>query len=69
VDDREVSHEPDVDVVGLETRDLDGQRRLLQEALPIDERSVGKGAEEIVPQNLLEPLDLRGLDRADANPG
>ena len=68
VDDRDVSHQPDVDVLGFEVRDGDRPCGLFQEGLPIDQGSVGQGAQEVVGQNLLEPLDVRGLDRADVVP-
>src|SRR5580698_6235609 len=61
VDDREISHETDVDVAALEIREFCRQRRQLQKAFPIDKLCVGKGTQKIVRKDLIEPLHVRSL--------
>src|SRR5262249_23338269 len=65
VDDGEIAHDPDLHVVSLETGDPHGHTGLLQEALPIDQRSVRIGAEEIFRQDLVESPHIRVLHRSD----
>ena len=62
MDDRDLTEEPDLDVVRPEVRDRDRLRRLLEERLPSDERAVGIRAEEVVRQKFLEPTDIRALE-------
>ena len=65
VNDREITHQPNIHVVRLEILDLGWLRCALQKAGPIDERAIRKGTKKIVRQNLLEPLDVGILNRAD----
>ena len=44
---------------------MTGPRGLLQEGAPIDLGAVGVAAEDVVGQDLIEPADIGGLDRAD----
>src|SRR5262249_18782687 len=68
VNDGDVSHQADPDVVDLEIRDRGRLSHLLEKSGTIDERSVRERTEEIIRQNLLEPADVRGLNRPDELP-
>src|SRR6266508_1094902 len=68
MDDRDVADEPHADVVRLVTRDRDRARRLGQESRPIDERAVRVAAQEVLREDFVEPVDVRGLDGPDVVP-
>jgi len=68
MNDGEVAHEANVDIVSFEVRNRDRPGGVFEEATPIEERPVGKRTQEIVRQNLSEPIDVRVLDRADVVP-
>src|SRR5262249_34638700 len=61
VDDREIAaHQPDVDVVGLEVRELEGLGDLGQERRAVHEAPVRQRADEVDGEDLPEELDVRG---------
>jgi hypothetical protein len=65
VDDGGITEDPDLDVVDLELRDVEGPRRALEESLAGQDRAVRERAAEIVGQLLVEPPDIRPLDGID----
>src|SRR4029077_16197683 len=65
VDDGEIPHDPDLDVVRLEIGNPDGQCRLPEETLPIGQRPIRVGAQKVVRQDLVEAARIRCLHRSD----
>src|SRR5450830_1533983 len=65
MDDGEVAHQPDVDVVRLEIPDRHRDRGLLEEAGAVDQRLVGVGAIEIRRKDFVEMLHVGILYRID----
>jgi hypothetical protein len=57
--DGEVAHERDIDVMCLQAVQGISLRRIQQELLPVDERSIGQRAEEVIGQDLAEATDVR----------
>ena len=65
MNDREVAHHADDDVVRFEVRDRHRLRRQPEESIAIEERAVGLRAEEILGEDLAEPPDIRHLNGPD----
>ena len=65
VDDREISHQTNVDIVSLEIGDLDRDCGLLEETVAVEKRAVGKRAQEIVGENFPKSRNVGHLDRSD----
>ena len=65
MNDRDVAHDPDLDVVGFEIRDLHRRRGVPQECFPVQERSVGLGAEKVVGQDFCKARNIGGFDRSN----
>src|SRR5260370_11695002 len=61
MNDRDVSHDAHVDVVGFEIGDFHGHGGVLQECFAVQKRSVRLGAEKVVGQNFLETRYVGGL--------
>src|SRR5450432_2195875 len=65
VDDREVAHYANLDLICDEIPDRDGYRRLFEKTGAVDKGFVGVGAVEILRKDLVEALDVRILHRRD----
>jgi hypothetical protein len=58
MDDREIAHHANPDVMGLEIFDRHGYRGLLEKTGAVDQRLVGIGTIKIVGENFVETLDV-----------
>src|SRR5260370_38773907 len=65
MDDREVAHHANFDVMRLEIFDRNRHRGLLEKAGAVDQRLVGIATIEVVGENFVEPLHVRILHRGD----
>ena len=65
MNDREISHPPDLDVARHQAGNLHGPRRLLQKFFAPDQRSIRLRAQKILRQNFREPRDIRVLHAPD----
>src|SRR6266446_8296377 len=65
VDDRDISENAYFDILHCEAADRHRTRGLCKELVPVDERSVGVRAQEILGQDFVEPLYITMLHRMD----
>jgi hypothetical protein len=63
VNDRDVAHDPDLDVVGFEI--FTRRCGVPQECFPVQERSVGLGAENVVGQDFCKARNIGGSQRSN----
>src|ERR1700676_102072 len=65
VDDGEIAHQANPDVVGFEISNRQGHGGLLEKAGAVDQRLVGIGATEVFGEDFVEAYDVRVLDGID----